>query len=167
MSETFGFKDKIIFVLKVLSSICLVVMVMINVVQVLTRYFIHVSFIWAEDISIYLLHWIVAFSISLLWLVKDHMIMDVSNAILPKKVLDALDVVIEVFGVVFGIVFTKMSLKAAIVNKGYVMSIAGYDEMWKYIPYVVGGALLVVSAVINLWEMFSHRRKRVMTEVET
>ena len=166
MSETrWILKDRFVFVLKFMSAICLAAMVLINVVQVLCRYFIQLSFIWAEDISIYLLHWIVAFSMPLLWLLKEHMIMDVSNAILPKKVLDALDVIIDVFGVVFGVVFTKMSAHAAIVNKGYVMSIAGYDEMWKYVPYAIGGALLTIAALMNLYEKFIRKTKMEKVEV--
>lgn len=147
-------KNKICFVLKVLCAICLVTMVIINVMQVLCRYFISLSFIWAEDLSVYLIHWIVTFSMPLLWLMKDHMVMDISNAILPKRVLDLLDLLIDLVGLYFGFVLAQKGFYAAKVNKGYIMSVVGYDEMIKYIPYGVAGILLSCASGINLFERF-------------
>lgn len=151
-------KIRLCLIYKVCSAACLVAMVLINIIQVLCRYFVSISFIWAEDISIYLLHWIVAFSMPLLWLLKEHMVMDVANSILPKKVLNFLDLLIDSFGFVFGFVFAHKALVSTLVNKGYVMSIAGYDEMWKYVPYVIGGTLMAFSALINLVERFSGKK---------
>lgn len=146
-------KKKTVFGLKLPIAVCLVGMVGINILQVVTRYFVSVTITWAEDITIYALHWIVAFSMPLLWITKEHMIMDIVDMWLPKKALKVLNIIIECLAVFVGAALAKKSWSAAMVNKGYVLSTLGYDEMWKYIPYVVGGILLIAAAVLNLVDL--------------
>lgn len=145
--------------MKLPIAACLVGMVGINILQVVTRYFVAVTITWAEDITIYALHWIVAFSIPLLWITKDHMIMDIVDMWFSAKLLRALDIAIQCIGIAVGLALAKKSWSAAMVNKGYVLSTLGYDEMWKYIPYVVGGILLVAAAALNLTEAAAGRRE--------
>lgn len=147
--------------MKLPIAACLVGMVGINILQVVTRYFIAVTITWAEDITIYALHWIVAFSIPLLWITKDHMIMDIVDMWFSAKLLRALDIAIQCIGIAVGAALAKKSWSAAMVNKGYVLSTLGYDEMWKYIPYVVGGILLVAAAALNLTEAAAGRREKL------
>ena len=147
-------KKKICTVFQALDAVLLVVMVVINVIQVLCRYFISYSFIWAEDLSIYMLHWIVCFSAPMCWLRKDHMIMDVADSIFPRKVLNFFAILVEFVGVAFGIYLAHRGLYAARINKGYVLSVLRYDEMWKYIPYAVMGVLLSLAALWNLIEYY-------------
>lgn len=157
---TKGLKERVIFCLKLPIAACLAGMVGINILQVVTRYFIAVTITWAEDVTIYALHWIVAFSIPLLWITRDHMIMDIVDMCFSKKMLRTLDVAIQCIGVAVGIALAKKSWSATIVNKGYVLSTLGYDEMWKYIPYVAGGVLLVAAAALNLWEIVAQREEK-------
>lgn len=151
-------KSRAVFYLKLPIAACLVGMVGINILQVVTRYFVAVTITWAEDITIYALHWVVAFSIPLLWITKDHMIMDIVDMWFSAKLLRVLDVVIQCIGIVVGTALVQKSWTAAMVNKGYVLSPLGYDEMWKYIPYVVGGVLLIAAAVLNLAETAARRK---------
>lgn len=154
-------KKKICFVLQVLMAFFLVAMVLLNVVQVVCRYFISLSIIWAEDVAIYCLHWCVCFAMPLLWLLKDHMIMDIANSIFPKKFLKVLDIVIDLIMIYFGVVFAYKGFYAAKVNKGYVMSVAGYDEFWKYIPYGIGGILLSLAAIMTVYERIRYFKSEV------
>lgn len=151
-------REKSCFCFKLFIAVLLVGMVGSNVLQVITRYFISFSIIWVEDVSIYALHWIIAFSMPLLWLMHEHMIMDIVDAWFPRRVLAVLDTVIDCFGVVFGVVLARKSWAAAMVNKGYVLSTLGYDEMWKYIPYVVAGVLLTLAAALNLADTAAKHR---------
>lgn len=153
-------KSKTVFCLKLPIAACLVGMVGINILQVVTRYFVAVTITWAEDITIYALHWIVAFSMPLLWITKEHMIMDIVDMWFSPKALKILNVIIELIGICVGLALAKKSWSAAMVNKGYVLSTLGYDEMWKYIPYVVGGILLAAAAVLNLVDAAAQRRGR-------
>ena len=151
-------KNRLCFVYQVLCAILLVAMVGINVTQVLCRYFISFSFIWAEDLSTYMLHWVVTFSIPMCWMLKNHMVMDVADSIFPKKVMRFFALLQEFVGLAFGIYMAHRGFFAAKVNKGYVLSILKYDEMWKYIPYGIMGILLFIAAAINLSEYYLQRK---------
>jgi len=152
-------KERLCFCFKLEIAILLAGMVFVNVLQVVTRYFVAVTIIWVEDISVYALHWMIAGAMPLLWLSHEHMIMDVADTWFSPKALKILDLVTQFFGLAFGLIFAWKSYCAVVVNRGYVLSVMGYDEMWKYVPYVVAGCLLSGAAVINIVEFFQSIKK--------
>ena len=93
------------------------------------------------------------------WLLKDNIIMDVAENIFPRKVIHVFEALAEVFGVIVGVCMTIKAYHSVRVNKGYVLSVLGYDEMWKYIPYVVAGVGLTFAAVYNIVEALCARAK--------
>ena len=41
------------------------------------------------------------------------------------------------------------------------MSVAGYDEFWKYIPYGIGGILLSLAAIMTVYERIRYFKVEV------
>ena len=56
-------------------------------------------------------------------------------------------------GIILGIAYIIAGMRSISLNRGLVMSIIGFDEMWRYIPLVVCGVLLIAAAIFNLVEM--------------
>lgn len=151
-------KERICFSFELEIAILLTGMVLINVLQVITRYFVAVTIIWVEDASVYALHWIIAGAMPMLWLSRSHMIMDVADTWFSAKILKMLDFLTQLSGLLFGLIFAWKSYCAVVVNRGYILSVLGYDEMWKYVPYVVAGCLLSCAAAINIAEVFMDKK---------
>ena len=123
---------------------------LINVAQVFTRYVFDIIFLWCEDISTLSLCYMVSFGIPWLWLKKEHVFMDVLDIVVPKKAITFLKDIIEVFGLVAGVVITIIGIRTTNVNAGYIYSMLRYDEKIKYIPLIITGIGLIVASVINI-----------------
>ncbi len=67
-------EEKLCWLFKVMIASLLAVMVVLNVLQVITRYFVAITIIWIEDVSIVCLSWMAAIAVPLLWMMKEHMI---------------------------------------------------------------------------------------------
>ena len=152
-------EEKLCLFFKLIIAGLLAAMVMMNILQVVTRYFVSVTILWVEDVSIVCMSWMVAAAVPLLWLMKAHMVMDVADSFLPKKVLKIFDMLLQFIGIGIGIGLVYVSCICIRVNRGFVVSVAGFDEMWRYVPLLFCGIFLTVAAVIKALEYIPFKRK--------
>ena len=146
-------RDKIVYVIELVLGILIFVMIMANFLQMVTRYFINMTVTWVEDFSVLGLYWCFALGTPMAWLLGQHMEMNILENILPKKLKKVLAYITQVVGLIVGVLFVRAGLRSISLNKGYVMSIIGFDEMWRYIPVVVCGILLIAAVIFQTVEM--------------
>lgn len=139
-----------VFILQFLMGAILAVMIGANVLQLLTRYFISYVLTWVEDLSVLCLYWMCALGTPMAWLLGAHVTMNVSDAIISKKIQECIWVIIQILGAIFGCGLAVVGIRCAKLNAGYVMSAMGFDEMWRYIPFACCGILLTFCAVLLL-----------------
>lgn len=147
-------KSKIAQVLMSMIAIGLFSLTVLAVLQVVTRYFVDVTIIWIEEVSIYILSWMAAAGVPWMWLKEGHIRMDVLNIYLPQKVLNGMDLFINLMGIVMGAALVRTGWITIGVNKGYTLSIIGIDEGFRYYPLVFCGVLFAACAAIKLAEQF-------------
>lgn len=157
-------RNKIVVALEFIMGILLLAMILANFIQMVTRYFINMTVVWVEDFSILGLYWCFALGMPLAWLLNAHMEMNILEKILSEKVKLVISYLVQLSGVVFGVLFVRAGVRAISLNKGYVMSIIGFDEMWRYVPLVVCGVLLIFSAIFTCTDMILKQRTSTKTK---
>lgn len=125
-------------------------MVSINVLQVVTRYFVDKVITWIEDVSILGVLCIASLGVAYAWLKGEHLIMDITDEIYPDKVKKVLWVICQIVAIVAGIKLVQLGIYNAQLNLGVKATGLQYDESLRYIPLVVCGVLLAIAAIINL-----------------
>lgn len=132
---------------------CLFTLVVLATLQVITRYFIAVTIVWVEELSIYIMSWMCAIGVSWIWLENcSHIKMDILDNVLPRRIIQYMDVGIDGVTSVLGFATLKIGLKTWRVNHGNVMSVINLDEGDRYLPVIVGGALLMLAALYMMVE---------------
>lgn len=134
---------------KILVSICAVIcttILIMFIIQCFMRYVFDVAFVYTEDVAVIGLLWNMALGISLGTLHHEHLLINVIDSIVSKKTLNKIlfveDFIIFFFGILM-IIFGNKSLQ---MNRGFTQSMIGFDESFRYIPVLVGGALTSLAA---------------------
>lgn len=148
----------------VLERICTCILIIITImalVQVLGRYILLHTFFWVEDITALLLGWMVACGVPLIWLLEEHITVDIIDQFLPEKVKFVWSNMIQLLAILIGVVLFYSGLGAIRQNKGFSISMLRYDESLKFYWIPVAGILLVISAGLILGIRFrEYRRKK-------
>lgn len=149
-------------VFRFIMAMLLFVMVALATVQVITRYFIAVTIIWVEELSIYLMSWMCAVGVAWIWMENNsHIKMDILDNILPPRVIGIMDVGIDAVTAAASIAVIRIGLKTWSVNHGMVMSVINLDEGNRYLPIIVGGILLLFAtlymAVEHVYRLMNQR----------
>lgn len=152
-------EDKICLVLQVLIAIILLVLVVLNCIQVVTRYFVSVVIVWLEEATILGIYWMAALGLPLLTFKNEHLLMDVSGKILPGIVKTIVEWAIIVLSFVASIGFVVSGILAYRINHGFYSSILGFDEGFRYIPLIVLGTLMFVAVCFRLVHTIETIRK--------
>lgn len=146
---------------KIVLSLCAVVCFLIlgvNFVQVIVRYFTSASFTITEDLTIFGMLWIMALGLSVGCMHHDHLVINVIDSIVSEKTLKIILFIEDFILFAFGIFMVYVGYLAAALNKGFVQSMLGIDEVHKYIPIIIGGILCSLGCVecileqICLWK---------------
>lgn len=150
----------ICMVIEVSIGIILFVLVGINVLQVVTRYFVAVTITWVEDLSVIGIQWIAALGVPLAWFRKTHLEMDITDKIYSASVKKILWWFMQVVCVFAAIQLISMGLYTMKLNMGFVASAVGYDESLRYVPLVLCGGLLTLAAVFKIVEELENYRSK-------
>ncbi|MCF0261866.1 MAG: hypothetical protein HUK23_03020 [Sphaerochaetaceae bacterium] len=100
------------------------------------------------------------------WLVGAHMEMNILENVMSNTFKKVILYLTQIAGIVLGWTFIRAGLRAIKFNKGRIMSIMGFDEMWRYIPLVVCGVLLIICVVFHLITMIMKDTKKKSVDNE-
>ena len=140
-------------------AVALFLLIVVNTYQLILRYAMKSSLFWVEDFSVLMLLSMAACGFGWLWNTHKMLSMDVSNYFLPKSVLHVLDYALEIFGLAIGPYLVYIGIVTYIANAGFVVSMTGFDEKIRYIPLIVSGFFITVSALLRLCELICADRK--------
>ena len=135
---------------KIFVAICAViciVILLVDVFQVLSRYVINAGFVFAEDVSVFGMLWMMALGISIGTINHEHLLINIIDSIINPKTKKIVMFAVDIVLIVAGIMMTWVGILSANANKGFVQSMLGIDEFHRYMPVIVGGVLTVVAAV--------------------
>ena len=137
-------------ILQVLMGLIILVMTVSNIIQIVTRYFISYQVMWVEDVSIFGLYWIFAFGMPMAWIIGAHLDMNAFENLMSAGFKRFLWLIQQIVGIGAGIGLIYTGKCCIDANKGFIMSIIGVDEMWRYVPLVVAGVLLLIAIALLL-----------------
>jgi len=133
------------------AILCTVILVM-NVVNVIIRYLTDASFVYTEDVTVISMLWIMGLGISVGWMNREHLLINVIDNFLNEKGMAILLFIQDILGVGAGVMMVILGRMAQKLNTGFVQSVIGFDESFRYIPVLVGGVLLSLSALVCVIE---------------
>ena len=146
-------RKTIVLIIQFILGILVFAMIAANFFQMVTRYFINMTVTWVEDFSVLGLYWLFGLGVPMAWLISQHMEMNILENVLSDKAKKVISYIVQFMGIILGIAYIIAGMRSISLNRGLVMSIIGFDEMWRYIPLVVCGVLLIAAAIFNLVEM--------------
>ena len=133
-------------VVAICAVICTVIL-LVDVFQVLSRYVINAGFVFAEDVAVFGMLWMMALGISIGTINHEHLLINIIDSIISPKTKKIVVFAVDIVLVVAGIMMTWVGILSANANKGFVQSMLGIDEYYRYLPVIVGGILTVIAAV--------------------
>lgn len=136
----------------VLISAIIIALILLNFTQMITRYFISVTFTWAEEVSIMALLYLTAIGAPWVVLRRGHLKMDAAEKFLSQRVKVIAHWALHVLLFIMSIVFIYTGWKTMEANKGFTMSILEFDEVWRYLPVFLEGIFMLIAEVITFLE---------------
>lgn len=148
-------------------AVILLALVGINVVQVVTRYFVSVTVTWVEDISILGILWIAAIGVPVAWFKGQHLVMDITDRFYASWLKEACWWILQVVGMISAVSLFRMGRYTMELNRGFIATAVGYDEAIRYLPLAVCGVLLGLAVLFKVAEKFvSYKNKGIATDAE-
>lgn len=136
----------------VLVSVLICALIGLNFTQMITRYFIAVTFTWAEEVSIMTVIYTAAIGAPWATLRRKHLKMDAAAKLLSPTVKKVTFWIEHLLIIAMGVILLIVGIKTVAVNSGYKVSILQFDEGVRYVPLILMGALLIISGVITTLE---------------
>ena len=129
-------------------------LIIINFIQLVTRYFISVTFLWAEEISIMFIIYACAFGAPWVTIKRSHLKMDAAEKYLSKRVKTIAHWTMHFMTIAFAIILIIAGIRTTKANAGYRSSILRFDEFYRYLPILIEGILLLIGELIITIEDF-------------
>lgn len=154
---------------KIVLFICkllLIADILITTMSVLGRY---ISFIpdpsWSEEMVLTLMSYMAVLSAALAIRRGAHIRMTAFDTYLPKKLLQILDVVADIFVFILAIVMVKEGWKYAstLGAKGTYVSMPKVSRFWMYFPIPVAGVAMII---FELEAIYNDIKKLCVKEVK-
>jgi TRAP-type transport system small permease protein len=137
--------------LATLVGVALAAMVLLTLMQIVWRYFFSAAFVWVEEASVMILIAATWLGIAYLWLERRHIDVDLFTRDLPLSARRRFDRVADLIAIVVGAAIVYLGVLTVRANAGLQIAALDLDTAWKYLPVVVGGALLAVAGTLNLF----------------
>lgn len=147
-----GIKKVYTTILVGISALICLVLVSLNVYNVVIRYFTDATFPYTEDVTVLGMLWMMSLCIGVCWIYREHLTMNIIDGLLKGNGVFILNLFLDLLGVAVGILMIHISKLAYDVNSGFVQSVLGFEESFRYVPIMVGGGLLSFGCLINLVE---------------
>jgi len=150
-----GVRATFAYILSRLIGLLVAGLVGLAFVQVVLRYGFRFSLLWVEEVSVMALIWLAWIGIVYLWLVREHIFVDLLPNALPTAGRRWLGLAIEAVALVCGVALVFVSQGTLEMYAGMQLGSLEIDATTKYYPIAFGGAGLAAAALLNLWQAFS------------
>ncbi len=133
-----------------ISAVICMIILLTYLGNVCIRYFTKWAFKYTEDITVIGMLWIMCLGLSVGWINREHLVINVIDKFLHARGMKILNLFLDILGVVGGIVITYFSFLSKKFNTGFVQSVIGFDESFRYWPLIVGGILLSITSLASV-----------------
>ena len=120
----------------------LAVMSLVVIVQVFSRYVLHYSFVWAEELVRYLMIWMVMIGAALVQATNDHIRIDFVPMLAGPRGRRALETVFRLFTLVLLVVLIWKGVKIAYFNRAFETSGLRITMFWPTMALPIGALLM-------------------------
>jgi TRAP-type transport system small permease protein len=140
---------------KILSYFVAVLLTAMSAVvfgNVISRYFLHTTWGWHEEVSRFMLIWIVFLGAVISLIRSDHLGIDLMQSILPPKAYRAVIVLADLVVMVALVIMCKGAWDMAIdsLESGWVASSVPIPYGWVYMVGPVSAALMFIQTAIKI-----------------
>lgn len=143
-----------------LSGLLLIIMTILAILQVITRYVFEISFPWLEEVIRYLMVYTVFIGSAIAVYQKSHLNVEIFDQVLKDSKMRYLDMlrqlIIVIFSTIFGIVASQFVLQ--LIQSGQVTPALQISMSWPMSALLIGSVLMVINGVYVLYILFSSKR---------
>ncbi|MCI2056135.1 MAG: TRAP transporter small permease [Oscillibacter sp.] len=134
-------------VVKVLIIALFSAVILVTFAQVIARYVLNNSIIWAEEFSRYFFEWVIMLACALAVGSNSHMRIDVIFRVLPKKVHKSYMMVIDGLVLVFFVLMIFQSIRLVMTAQGQLSSAMQIPMSVVYLGLPVGFTLMLLFGI--------------------
>lgn len=145
------FRQIFIRLLGVTLGLCVMGLAGLAVLQVLLRYVFASPLMWVEEVSVMIMLWMTWLGISLLWLTKSHIVVDLLTNQLSPPMQKALAALVDILAVIAAGTLFVVSQETLRTLAGLELDSLVIDLAIKYYPVPAGAVGLMLAALLNLW----------------
>jgi TRAP-type C4-dicarboxylate transport system permease small subunit len=159
MEKIVKFIDFINTIVKVAASIMLAVMSVLIVLQVIYRYLLEAPLSWSEEISRYLMVYIVFLGAALSLRYRQMIAIEFIAELLPKPVQKYLNLIVLIICIVFFSILFSVGID---MTQRVEMQTAASTQIPMSIPYAaipIGAVLLMLNAIAVILENMAGRKE--------
>ena len=156
ISGTF-FNQVFVQFLRCSLGLCVAALAGLAALQVILRYIIAASLMWVEEVSVIIMLWLTWLGISLLWMTKSHIVVDLLTSRLPRQIQKTMASIIDIVVCIAAFTLFIISRETLQTSTGMELDTLAVDLTIKYYPIPIGAIGLIVAAMLNLWNRHSGR----------
>jgi TRAP-type C4-dicarboxylate transport system permease small subunit len=142
-------------VLGVALGVCVMILAGFAVLQVILRYVFNSPLMWIEEISVMIMLWMTWLGITLLWLTKSHIVVDLLTNQLSRPLQRALASLVDIIAVLAAGTLFVASQETLRTLAGLEFDSLAIDLAIKYYPVPAGAVGMLLAALLNLWSRLS------------
>lgn len=129
---------------KIASTVLLMFLASVIVVNVMLRYVFRSPLTWAEEIVGMLIVWVVSFAMGIAFQKGLHIGVTMLLEYLPKKLVQGIAFCSKLLLIAALGALVRDGLRLAIHSTDNIMPASGISQMWLYIPVPLGSAFMII-----------------------
>ncbi len=142
-------ENKIVRVLEYFIGALLIGMVVLLFAQVLTRYVLQGSLLWASEMATWLFVWMVYIGSVVLYMKKKHVVVDIVSYFLPRKVNAILEMISSIIIFIFMLILFKESIPIVISYSKQTATAIEISKKYLFSSLSVATFLMIFAAVFR------------------
>jgi C4-dicarboxylate transporter DctQ subunit len=146
--------SKLIKIEEFITSLLIFVIAVLTVLQVLFRYFLEIPFPWIEELTRYLMIYMIYIGAAIGVYKNDHFKIEILNMILNKNQIRLVNITHQLAIMAFVSVFAYVSLQFVISqnNFGQVAPALQISMSWPMGALVIGSLLMLIASIASIYK---------------
>src|SRR5690625_1019486 len=138
---------------KSISSSLLIILTILTLLQVVTRYLFHLPLPWVEEAARYLMIFMVYIASAIAVYKLDHLNIDILNLVLSDSKMCFFNITYQTVIVIFLILFLYTSIQFTFyqIKVGQVSPALQISMGWPLSALIIGGLLMIISALGSIY----------------
>lgn len=156
--------NMLIIINEFIARIVLGLTMIIGILQVFSRYFLHSSIMWSEEVMRYMLLWLVFITLPIAVRSRKHISLDILNIILggfSPKIKKWIEIIINLIGIIVMVIMTIYSIKVVALGKHQIASSINIQFKYIYIIVPIGLTITVFHFIELIVKEFVKKESKI------